>query len=265
MSLMYKGKENISLKSLQYLEYMRHEYGYDIQHAYQGQEKQIGPFFLDGYEKRSDGTTVGFEFDGCYFHHCGRCHTQPDERADEERQKLRKKFLKSKLTTLITRNECTWDKMIGKKMKDEEFAKNAKEHWAPEWCPFLFHNEKLRESDLLDALTKRKVFGFAKVDLEPTDGVLNRFGDLKFPMIFKKQIIERDMLNPNQRLGNLQFPVEQNTLVYRAQEFLAATPLLYFYMDMGYKITVKMKSKNPKNNLLFRKFIIFFFITRNNQ
>ena len=238
------------MKSLQYLEYMRGKFGHNMQHAYQGQEKQIGRFFLDGYYKRKDGSTVGFEFQGCRYHPCGLCKTKTDENVDKEREELRKKFLKKRLSVLIMKRECLWDKMISEKMKDEEFAKTAKEEWAPEWCPFLFHTKPLREADLLEALEKRKIYGFAKVNLEPTDEVFNRFGTLKFPMIFKKQKIDIEMLNPNQRLGNLQFPVEQNTLVYHAQDFLAATPLLYFYLDMGYKITVS------KNILLFCLFLL---------
>ena len=74
---------------------------------------------------------------------------------------------------------------------------------------------------------------------QPTESVLNKFGDLKFAMIFKEQKIDLDMLNRNQKLGNLQLIVDKNTLVYRAHNFLAATSLLYFYLDMGYKRMVK--------------------------
>ncbi|CAG5111295.1 Oidioi.mRNA.OKI2018_I69.chr2.g5616.t1.cds [Oikopleura dioica] len=237
LNLLYEGKESISLKSLQYLEYLRHQSGVDIQHAYHIGEKKIGKYSLDGYYEK-DNIRWGVEFYGCYWHKCRSCKIQTNEDADEERDKERKKFIEKKIDILKIKRECHFDKFMKRNMADEEFARNARENWAPDWCPFLFHDKKLREKDLIDALIERKVFGFAMVEIEPSKAVYNRYGDLKFPMIFKKTKIERNMLSENQKIGNLEMPVSQNTLIYNSggEKMLLITPLLYFYLDMGYII-----------------------------
>jgi hypothetical protein len=74
---------------------------------------------------------------------------------------------------------------------------------------------------------------------QPTESVLNKFGDLKFAMIFKEQKIDLDMLNPNQRLATpfgAEYACVSSTQLSRS----------YFNLDMGYKITVKKWNQRSK-------------------
>ena len=63
-----KIEKNTSYKSLVWLKYLNK----DLQHAYNGGEKKIGNYYVDGYDNI---TNTIYEFHGCYFHGCPKCFT----------------------------------------------------------------------------------------------------------------------------------------------------------------------------------------------
>ncbi|MGL5342810.1 MAG: DNA polymerase [Lactococcus garvieae] len=63
--------------SIEWLEYIQKSRSIDIQHALNGGEVSIGKYYVDGFH--DDGTTKkAFEFLGCFFHGCERCHNPAD-------------------------------------------------------------------------------------------------------------------------------------------------------------------------------------------
>ncbi|XP_048053134.1 uncharacterized protein LOC125272385 isoform X1 [Megalobrama amblycephala] len=63
--------------SIEWLEYIQKSRSIDIQHALNGGEVSIGKYYVDGFH--DDGTTKkAFEFLGCFFHGCERCHNPTD-------------------------------------------------------------------------------------------------------------------------------------------------------------------------------------------
>jgi len=88
---MFSQRENTSLESIRYLEYLNwdpaRKYQGRIRHAYNSNEKKIGRYCVDGYVEWEDefvpgsGMTVTrkevIEFNGCTFHACPWCRRKP--------------------------------------------------------------------------------------------------------------------------------------------------------------------------------------------
>ncbi|XP_032067185.1 uncharacterized protein LOC116504335 [Thamnophis elegans] len=72
-----KSKKSFSACSIQWLMYIEHTEGINIQHALQGGEKQVGIYFLDGFAV-INGIPTAFEFYGCFFHGCPICYKPQD-------------------------------------------------------------------------------------------------------------------------------------------------------------------------------------------
>ncbi|KAG8139280.1 hypothetical protein E2320_002118 [Naja naja] len=72
-----KSKKSFSARSIQWLMYIEHTEGINIQHALQGGEKQVGNYFLDGFAN-INGVLTAFEFYGCFFHGCPICYKPQD-------------------------------------------------------------------------------------------------------------------------------------------------------------------------------------------
>lgn len=64
----YNPEQKQSVKALQWLKYISHNEGYNIQHARNGGEKVIGPYRVDGYFETETGEKVILEFHGDLWH-----------------------------------------------------------------------------------------------------------------------------------------------------------------------------------------------------
>lgn len=62
----YKPEQMQSAKALQWIKYLSHTQGHQIQHARNGGEKHIGPYMVDGYYETGEGEKVVFEFHGVF-------------------------------------------------------------------------------------------------------------------------------------------------------------------------------------------------------
>ncbi|XP_051811557.1 uncharacterized protein LOC127536113 isoform X1 [Acanthochromis polyacanthus] len=61
--------------SMQWLEFMAKAEGSEIRHALNHGEQRFGDFIVDGYNR---ATNTCYEFAGCFFHGCVRCHVQTE-------------------------------------------------------------------------------------------------------------------------------------------------------------------------------------------
>ncbi|XP_024117194.2 uncharacterized protein LOC112138787 [Oryzias melastigma] len=73
-----RQNKSFSQASIQWLEFEADVNGIFIQHALNKGEKQIGPYFVDGYHEL-DGKKIVFEFLGCFFHGCPTCFQPYDK------------------------------------------------------------------------------------------------------------------------------------------------------------------------------------------
>ncbi len=62
--------QNYSHKLILWLKYLSFKLQKRIQHCFNGLEKKIGPYPVDGYCAETD--TV-YEFQGCWMHGCSKC------------------------------------------------------------------------------------------------------------------------------------------------------------------------------------------------
>lgn len=60
----YRPKQKQSIKPLYWLNYISKIHDVNIQHAFNGGEKQIGPFKVDGYRETASGEKIVYEFNG---------------------------------------------------------------------------------------------------------------------------------------------------------------------------------------------------------
>ena len=63
----YRPKQKQSTKALHWHKYISKRYDANIQHAFNGSEKQIGPFKVDGYRETTSGEKIAYEFHGWFF------------------------------------------------------------------------------------------------------------------------------------------------------------------------------------------------------
>ena len=64
----YNPEQKQSIKALQWIKYISHVQGRNIQHAKNGGEKTIGPYRFDGYYETENGQKVVMEFHGDFWH-----------------------------------------------------------------------------------------------------------------------------------------------------------------------------------------------------
>jgi len=69
----YRPQDNQSVKAMQWIKYVAHQQGLDIQHAGNIGEKVIGPYKMDGYYEANDQKVV-MEFHGDFWHGNPKCY-----------------------------------------------------------------------------------------------------------------------------------------------------------------------------------------------
>lgn len=69
----YRPEQKQSIKALYWLEYISKLHDVNIQRAFNGGEKQIRPFKVDGYRENASGEKIVYEFNGCFWHGCPKC------------------------------------------------------------------------------------------------------------------------------------------------------------------------------------------------
>ena len=78
VALTYEGayiqqNKDYSDVSMQWLEYLAHTENIEIKHALNHGEEKFGRLYVDGYNSASN---TCYEFAGCFFHGCVKCHVQ---------------------------------------------------------------------------------------------------------------------------------------------------------------------------------------------
>ena len=213
--------------------------GLSIQHAFSGAgEKKIGKYFLDGYiewESNDELVTTGYEYFGCRFHscpfNCGTASVQTEEQRVNEIARI--EYLDRVLTRLKVIYGCQW-----KKIKESLRKKNEKIE--SKVCSFLTRPSVL-ESEILEAVKSESFYGLLRVDISTPSEVIQKYRKMNFPLIFNHLDITEDLLSPEMlKLAqdrNYDFPRSAKTLTWNAKGFIACTPLLRFYMELGMEIS----------------------------
>ena len=90
--------------------------GYSIRHQANGREKRIGKLPVDGW---CVNTRTAYQFHGCYFHGCPKCHTDPEEINAVNKKKMGELLENTRHNTAYLRRhvklvemwECEWKRV----------------------------------------------------------------------------------------------------------------------------------------------------------
>lgn len=186
----YRGRDKQSFIALQWLDYLQHTTGLNIQTAENGREVTILGKKVDGYSESTlpDGTVKKtiYNFHGCYFHACIHCY-----KTKESRDKLKKFFGEDRyektrhITTSFVQKGYEviemWECQFKQIMKhDEQMNTYFKNH--PD-----IRTPPLRLRDALCGGRTSAYFSYKKADLEKGEKIL--FYDVcsEYPYVnFKK-------------------------------------------------------------------------------
>ena len=228
--------KKISMGSIQWLDYIQNtsdlivdKSGKRIKIAsgWNSNEYKIGGFYLDGYAK-VDGTNICFEFDGCHWHGCSLCKTEPDE-DQKARNKRRNLFLRSKNFKIVRTTECEWIKLRTRLMKENSYV--------PKISSLLYKNN-IHHFEMCELIEQNRIYGFCVVDIEATSKA-KKFLDLNWPPILQKKNIEFTDLPEwmREHVDRKSFPRKTIVQTMNGSNLLLHTSLIKWYLENGFKVT----------------------------
>ena len=183
-------------------------------------------------------------FAGCWYHH-HNCDAKNLTNAEPEQVQARLKFDELKRAYIESlgynveyMHECTWRAYLRahpevlQRIKDAQLLK----YEGPAW-----QQEGLKKDQIEDLVKQEKLYGFLCVDIRiPNKQLFDRCRD--FSPFFKHAEVSRDDVGDHMR----HFAEEKDLLkkpqkcligAMSADNFWVGTPLLKWYLDMGFEIT----------------------------
>ena len=167
-------KEYQSKSAIEYIGYLTHVEGLDIQHARRIGEKQIGPAKLRVDIFNRDNKEI-IEFQGCFFHACN-CQkgimnsalwAEKRERTNRKAEYIRRFAKDSKFTQIW---ECEWQQIKNSNPKIKEFLK---ENLPSEWSPVFDFEQKSGKGFSIEIVSEKvmneQLFGMVECDIYVPD------------------------------------------------------------------------------------------------
>ena len=194
--------------------------GCTIRHQGNGREKRIGKLPVDGWCAE---TRTAYQFHGCFWHGCPKCHTDPEETNPKNNKTMATLLADTKKhTTYLRRHvkvvemwECDW-----KRERD----------------PLPRQKWNMTHQQIIAAVVDGTLFGMVECDVRVPEHLQDHFAEMQ--PIFKNTTVTRDDIGPFMR----QYAEEHNILTkprrmlvgsYRGDKILLTTPLLRWYIAHG--------------------------------
>ena len=194
--------------------------GLSIRHQANGREKRIGKLSVDGW---CPETHTAYQFHGCYFHGCPKCHADPEEINAVNGKTMAVLLADTKKHTAYLRRhvnviemwECAW-----KRERDPP----PRQKW------------KMTQQQIIAAVVDGTLFGMIECDIRVPFELKDHFAEMQ--PIFKNTTVTRDDIGPFMR----QYAVDHDIMStprrmlvgsYRGDNILLATPLLQWYLAHG--------------------------------
>ena len=194
--------------------------GCTIRHQGNGREKRIGKLPVDGWCAE---TRTAYQFHGCFWHGCPKCHTDPEETNPKNNKTMATLLADTKKhTTYLRRHvkvvemwECDW-----KRERD----------------PLPRQKWNMTQQQIIAAVVDGTLFGMVECDVRVPEHLQDHFAEMQ--PIFKNTTVTRDDISPFMR----QYAEEHNILTkprrmlvgsYRGDKILLTTPLLRWYIAHG--------------------------------
>ena len=196
------------------------EIGCTIRHQANGREKRIGKLSVDGW---CADTNTAYQFHGCFWHGCPKCHTDPDEINAVNGKTMGVLLAETKKHTEYLRRhakvvdmwECAW-----KRERDPPRR--------PKWT--------MTQQQIIAAVVYGTLFGMIECDIRVPSELRAHFAEMQ--PIFKNATVTRDDIGPFMREyaeENDIMSTPRRMLVgsYHGKKILLATPLLRWYLTHG--------------------------------
>ena len=216
--------------AVQWLTWEAAKNGCTIRHQVNGREKRIGKLPVDGWCAE---TRTAYQFHGCFWHGCPKCHTDPEETNPKNNKTMATLLADTKKhTTYLRRHvkvvemwECDW-----KELRDEpdvEIFLDIPRH--RKWTT-------MTEQQILAAVIDGTLFGMIECDIHVPPELRPYFSEMH--PIFKNANVSRDDIGPFMR----QYAEENDIMStprrmligsYRGENILLTTPLLRWYIAHG--------------------------------
>ena len=216
--------------AVQWLTWEAAKNGCTIRHQVNGRENRIGKLPVDGWCAE---TRTAYQFHGCFWHGCPKCHTDPEETNPKNNKTMATLLADTKKhTTYLRRHvkvvemwECDW-----KELRDEpdvEIFLDIPRH--RKWTT-------MTEQQILAAVIDGTLFGMTECDIHVPPELRPYFSEMQ--PIFKNANVSRDDIGPFMR----QYAEENDIMStprrmligsYRGEKILLTTPLLRWYIAHG--------------------------------
>ena len=206
--------------AVQWLTWEAAKNGCTIRHQGNGREKRIGKLPVDGWCAE---TRTAYQFHGCFWHGCPKCHTDPEETNPKNNKTMAELLADTKKhTTYLRRHvkvvemwECDW-----KRERDTP----PRQKW------------NMTQQQIIAAVVDGTPFGMVECDVRVPDNLREYFAEMQ--PIFKNTTVTRDdigsfMQQYAEEHDIMSTPRRMLVGSYRGEKILLATPLLRWYLAHG--------------------------------
>ena len=215
--------------------------GCTIRHQGNGREKRIGKLPVDGWCAE---TRTAYQFHGCFWHGCPKCHTDPEETNPKNNKTMAELLADTKKhTTYLRRHvkvvemwECDW-----KRERDPP----PRQKW------------KMTQNEILTAVIDGTLFGMIECDIHVPPELRPYFSEMQ--PIFKNTTVTRDDIGPFMRQyaeENDIMSAPRRMLVgsFHGIKLLLTTPLLRWYLAHGLVVDRVYQIIEYEPNPCFQRF-----------
>ena len=215
--------------------------GCTIRHQGNGREKRIGKLPVDGWCAE---THTAYQFHGCFWHGCPKCHTDPEETNPKNNKTMAELLADTKKhTTYLRRHvkvvemwECDW-----KRERDPP----PRQKW------------KMTQQQIIAAVVDGTLFGMIECDIHVPPELRPYFSEMQ--PIFKNTTVTRDDIGPFMR----QYAEEHDIMStprrmlvgsFHGIKLLLTTPLLRWYLAHGLVVDRVYQIVDYEPNPCFQRF-----------
>ena len=215
--------------------------GCTIRHQGNGHEKRIGKLPVDGWCAE---TRTAYQFHGCFWHGCPKCHTDPEETNPKNNKTMAELLADTKKhTTYLRRHvkvvemwECDW-----KRERDTP----PRQKW------------NMTQQQIIAAVVDGTLFGMVECDVRVPEHLQDHFAEMQ--PIFKNTTVTRDDIGPFMR----QYAEEHDIMStprrmlvgsFHGIKLLLATPLLRWYLAHGLVVDRVYQVVSYEPNPCFQNF-----------
>ena len=176
--------------AVQWLTWEAAKNGCTIRHQVNGREKRIGKLPIDGWCAQ---TRTAYQFHGCFWHGCPKCHTDPEETNTLNGKTMGTLLENTRRNTAYLRRhvetvemwECDW-----KELRDEPDVKIFLD--IPRHRKWM-----MTEQQILAAVIDGTLFGMEECDIHVPEHLQDHFAEMQ--PVFKNVTVTRDDICPFMR------------------------------------------------------------------